>query len=74
MRSPISEPAMIELAFCTMARRVDQERIRHAQLSGAVHAIRDQVRLDQHRRLEQLRTLWPELAERIEAAVTLIDW
>ncbi len=57
-----------------MARHVDRERIRHAQLTGAVHAIRDQLRLDTDRRLEQLRELWPELVDRIEAAVELIDW
>ncbi len=57
-----------------MTRNVDRERIRHAQLSGAVHAIRDQLRLDHDGRLEQLRELWPELADRIDAATALIDW
>ncbi len=57
-----------------MSRHVDRERIRHAQLAGAVHALRDQLRLDTDGRLEQLREMWPELAERIEAAVALIDW
>ena len=57
-----------------MARRVDRERIRHAQLSGAVMAIRDQQRLDTQGRMERLRADWPEMADRIDAAVGLIDW
>jgi hypothetical protein len=37
-------------------------------------ALPDQIRLDIEGRFEQLRTLWPEMADRIESAVELIDW
>jgi len=42
--------------------------MRHAGLAGAVHAVHDQ-----DGRLEQLRALWPELADRI-GRDQLIDW
>jgi hypothetical protein len=57
-----------------MGRRADPERIRHANMTAAVIGIRDQLRLDTEDRLELLRTMWPELADRIEEAVALIDW
>ncbi len=49
------------------------ERIRHAQMVGALATIRDAVMLDGRGRLERLRESWPELAERIESAVVLVD-
>ena len=40
---------------------------------GALATIRDAVMLDGRGRLERLRESWPELAERIESAVVLVD-
>jgi len=42
-------------------------------MEGAIAAVRDALMLDRDGRLEQLRELWPELAERVEAAAALLD-
>lgn len=56
-----------------MGRRADAYRIRCAQMTGAVAAIRDALMLDHLNRLDRLRADWPELAERIERAAELVD-
>lgn len=58
-----------------MARHTDPERIRHAQMTGRVAAVRAQIRVNKDPEREQrARAEWPELWEKIDALVELIDW
>ena len=50
-----------------------KERIRHAQLSGVASGLKGLLNGDRER-FEELRATWPELAERLDRVVELVDW
>ena len=54
-------------------RRNDPDRIRAAKLAGRAQRLRD-LTLTEPARWDALREEWPELVERVETVVALVDW
>ena len=54
-------------------RTSDPDRIRAAKLAGRAQRLRD-LTLTEAARWDALRAEWPELIERVEAVVALVDW
>jgi hypothetical protein len=51
----------------------EKERLRHAKMCGTASGIKGLVNADRAK-LEELRTTWPEMAERIDRICELVDW
>jgi hypothetical protein len=56
-----------------MARHVDRDRIRQAKLTGAAARLRD-LAITQPSAFNNLRSSWPEIAQRIDRLIELVDW
>jgi hypothetical protein len=56
-----------------MARHVDRDRVRQAKLTGAAARLRD-LAITQPAAYRDLRSAWPEIAERIDRLIELVDW
>ena len=56
-----------------MTRHPDRERVRQANLTGAAARLRD-LAMTNPEAFEELRRVWPEMADQLGYVVELVDW
>ena len=56
-----------------VTRHTDRERVSQAKLTGAAARLRD-LATTNPQAFEELRRVWPEIAEQLGYVVELVDW